>query len=135
MNVNLIEIEALMAVMAVEEVLDPEVAHSKIGEMVTEEMATEEIATWTEEMVVHQNSMIEEGKYKSKLIINLIPDLQEIQGVHQEEDTTQVKEGADLDQEIVDHQGVMVSQEVSQEVNQEVSQEATMLAETTVIVT
>ena len=62
MNVNLIEIEALMAVMAVEEGLDPEVAHSKIGEMVTEEMATEEIATWTEEMAVHQNSMIEEGK-------------------------------------------------------------------------
>ena len=60
MNVNLIEKEALMA--GIEEVLDPEVAHSKIGEMVTEEMAIEEIATWIEDMVVHQNSMIEEGK-------------------------------------------------------------------------
>lgn len=56
MNVNLIEIEALTE--EIEEVSDPEVAHSKIGEMVIEE-----IASWTEDMEVHQDTMIEEGKY------------------------------------------------------------------------
>jgi hypothetical protein len=62
MNVNRIEIEALVVEMTEEEALDLEVV-DLIGGMTEEE----EIASWIEEiedMEVHQDSMIEEGKLR-----------------------------------------------------------------------